>query len=127
MKKVLVIIGAIVMLAAVALMSVGFGWVSIGVGNAVSYVGQKIDDLTNYETLKEVEDTCRAMISSYESDKIMYEQYKNSTGEQKQWSDAAKIRANKTAVSYNNYILKNSFVWRDAVPADIKTNLSILE
>ena len=44
---------------------------------------QKADDDTNYETLKKVEDTCRAMISSYNSDKLTYEQYKDSDNEEK--------------------------------------------
>lgn len=89
---------------------------------------QKADDATNYETLKKVEDTCRAMISSYESDKLTYEQYKDSDNEEKQsWAEQAKMRANKTAVEYNNYILKNSYVWKDNVPADIYMNLPTLE
>ena len=89
---------------------------------------QKVDDVTNYETIKEVEDTCRAMISSYESDKLTYEQYKNSDNEEKQsWAEQAKMRANKTASTYNNYILKNSFVWKDNVPNDIYMKLDIIE
>ena len=31
---------------------------------------QVADDSTNYETLKKVEDACRAMIASYESDRL---------------------------------------------------------
>ncbi len=89
---------------------------------------QKADDLTNYETLKKVEDTCRAMIASYESDKLTYEQYKDSDNEEKQsWAEQAKMRANKTAVEYNNYILKNSYVWKNNVPADIYMKLEIIE
>jgi hypothetical protein len=89
---------------------------------------QKADDVTNYETLKKVEDTCRAMISSYQSDKLTYEQYKDSDNEEKQsWAEQAKMRANKTATEYNNYILKNSYVWKDAVPADIYMNLPTIE
>ena len=42
--------------------------------NGVKYDVQKADDRTNYETLKKVEDTCRAMIASYEADKLTYEQ-----------------------------------------------------
>ena len=73
---------------------------------------QKVDDDTNYKTLKKVEDTCRSMIASYEADKLTYEQYKDSDNEEKQsWAEQAKMRANKTASSYNNYILKNSYVW----------------
>ena len=89
---------------------------------------KKADDLTNYDTLKKVEDTCRAMISSYESDKLTYEQYKDSDNEEKQsWAEQAKMRANKTATEYNNYILKNSYVWKDVVPADIRMKLDIIE
>lgn len=47
------------------------------------------------------------MISSYNSDKLIYEQYKDSDDEEKQnWAEQAKMRANKTANTYNNYILK---------------------
>lgn len=89
---------------------------------------QKMDDKTNYETRKEVEDTCRAMISSYESDKLTYEQYKDSDSEEKQnWAEQAKMRANKTATTYNNYITKNNFVWKDNVPDDIYMKLAIIE
>lgn len=89
---------------------------------------QKVDDSTDYDTLKKVEDTCRAMIASYESDKLTYEQYKDSDNEEKQsWAEQAKMRANKTAVEYNNYILKNSYVWKDNVPADIRAKLEIIE
>ncbi len=97
-------------------------------GNTVEFVDQKIDDATNYETIKKVEDTCRAMIASYESDKLTYEQYKISTNEEKQsWAEQAKMRANKTASSYNNYILKNSFVWNGNIPSDIRMKLPYLE
>ena len=89
---------------------------------------QKADDDTNYKTLKKVEDTCRSMIASYEADKLTYEQYKDSDNEEKQsWAEQAKMRANKTASSYNNYILKNSYVWKNNVPADIYLELAIIE
>lgn len=89
---------------------------------------QKVDDATNYETLKKVEDTCRAMISSYESDRLTWEQYKDSDDEEKVgWAEQAKMRANKTAASYNNYILENSYVWRNNVPKDIRSDLPYLE
>lgn len=89
---------------------------------------QKADDRTNYETRKEVEDTCRAMIASYNADKLMYEQYKDAdTSEKQSWGEQAKIRANKTASSYNNYILKNSYVWKENVPDDIYMTLEYLE
>jgi hypothetical protein len=89
---------------------------------------QKVDDVTNYDTIKNVEDTCRAMISSYETDKLTYLQYKDSANEEKQsWAEQAKMRANKTANSYNNYILKNSFIWVDNIPEDIDIELKLIE
>jgi hypothetical protein len=98
------------------------------VWNKRAYDIQKADDATNYKTLKKVEDTCRAMISSYETDKLTYEQYKDSDKEEKQgWAEQAKMRANKTASTYNNYILKNSIIWEDDVPSDIYMELEIIE
>ena len=89
---------------------------------------QKADDDTNYATRKKVEDTCRSMIASYNSDKLTYEQYKDSDNEEKQgWAEQAKMRANKTASSYNEYILKNSYVWENNVPNDIDYRLNYLE
>lgn len=96
--------------------------------NGVKHDVQKADDRTNYETIKKVEDTCRAMISSYEADKLTYEQYKNSTNKEKtEWAEQAKMRANKTAASYNNYILKNNYVWSGNVPKDIYTKLEYIK
>lgn len=89
---------------------------------------QVADDNTNYATRKKVEDACRAMISSYNSDKMTYEQYKDSDNEEKQsWAEQAKMRANKTASTYNNYILKNNYVWQNNVPSDIYMNLPFIE
>ena len=89
---------------------------------------QKADDTTSYETLKKVEDTCRAMISSYESDRMTYEQYRESDdSEERSWAEQAKMRANRTASTYNNYILENSYVWEGNVPQDIDNQLDYLE
>ena len=89
---------------------------------------QKADDITNYETRKTVEDTCRATIVSYESDRLMWEQYKDSEdAEQRGWADAAKIRANKAALTYNEYFLKNSYVFNGNIPTDIWRELQIIE
>ena len=89
---------------------------------------KKADDSSKYETLKTVEDSCRAMIASYTSDKLVYEQYKDSENEEKQsWAEQAKMRANKTAANYNEYILKNTFIWEGNIPDDIKNKLDYLE
>ena len=102
----------------------------LGVMSWNSWFGlvQKADDATNYETLKQVEDTCRSMIASYEADRLTYEQYKNSEDdEQQSWAEQAKMRANRTASTYNNYILENSYVWSGNVPNDIDSELDYLE
>lgn len=96
--------------------------------NKNMYEVQKADDSTRYETRKHVEDTCRSMISSYTSDKLTWEQYKDSDNNEKQsWAEQAKMRANKTAASYNEYILKNSFVWDGNIPNDISEKLNYIE
>ena len=130
MKSALSVIFIIILIIVLVGLPVFFGATPVGkaMWNNWFFAVQKADDATNYDTIKEVEDTCRAMISSYESDKLTYEQYKDSDNEEKQgWAEQAKMRANKTAMSYNNYILKNSFVWKDNVPSDIYMNLMIIE
>lgn len=47
--------------------------------------------------------------------------------EKKSWAEQAKMRANKTASTYNNYILENSFVWEDNIPSDINYKLEYIE
>ena len=89
---------------------------------------QTADDATNYRTRKRVEDTCRSMIASYESDRQTWLQYKDSrVPEERSWASSAKIRANKTAISYNEYVLKNKFVWAGNVPEDVRETLPILD
>ena len=132
MKKALICIGTVIvcvaMMVCCGILGTVGGWAGTYIGNKVDYIDQKIDDATSYETKKKVEDTCRAMISSYESDKLTYEQYKDSENEEKQsWAEQAKMRANKTASSYNNYILENSFVWKGNIPADIMDQLEFVE
>lgn len=95
--------------------------------NGWDYTVQKVDDSTSYDTMKRVEDSCRAMMSSYKSDFLTYQQYKDSTNPEKQaWAEQARTRANRTAASYNEYILKNSYVWRGNIPKDISESLSYL-
>lgn len=96
--------------------------------NKNMYEVQKADDSTRYETRKHVEDACRSMISSYTSDKLTWEQYKDSDNNEKQsWAEQAKMRANKTASGYNEYILKNSFVWDGNIPKDIREKLEYIQ
>jgi hypothetical protein len=85
-------------------------------------------DENRYEERKKVEDTARAMIASYKTDVATYNQYKDSDNIEKQnWAEQAKMRANRTANSYNEFILKNSHVWENNVPNDIDNSLPIVE
>ena len=97
------------------------------VWNSYTHSLEKADE-NQYETKKQVEDTARSMIASYKSDVATYEQYKESDNEENQsWAEQAKMRANRTANSYNEYILKNSYVWEDNIPSDIDYSLPIVE
>ena len=88
---------------------------------------KKVDE-RQYESKKKVEDTARAMIASYKSDVETYNQYKDSTNAEKQsWAEQAKMRANVTANSYNEYMLKNSYVWNANIPQDIKGTLPLVK
>lgn len=128
-EKLIALIVAIVLIAGIGF-GIFFGATHVGKATWNLWFGsiQKVDDATNYETLKKVEDTCRAMIASYETDRLTWEQYKSSNDEEKVgWAEQAKMRANKTAAGYNNYILENSYVWRNNVPEDIRSELPYLE
>lgn len=127
--EVLGIIGLVILIIAIIMLPIYFGATPVGKAkwNNWFHEVQKVDDATNYETLKKVEDTCRAMIASYNADKLTYEQYKDSDNEEKQaWAEQAKMRANKTASTYNNYILENEYVWKGNVPADIYYRLNYI-
>ena len=124
MKRIAIFMVMVVIFATMT----GCGPVDRYIWNKIDYATQKVDDATNYKTRKQVEDTCRATIVSYEADKLTWEQYKDSeSAEQRSWADAAKLRANKAAVTYNEYILKNSYVFNGNIPDDIRIELPILE
>ena len=119
-----IIILTIIIMAGLIVGGVLGGWFKTWFSNKVEYVDRKIQDRTSYDTMKKVEDTCRSMIASYKTDKATYEMYKTSDNEEKQsWAEQAKMRANKTANTYNEYILKNSYVWEGNIPEDIDRNL----
>lgn len=129
MKRAGMILLCIVIVVVFVVAPVFFGATPQGkaIWNNWFYTVQKADDATNYETRKQVEDTCRAMMASYTSDKLTWEQYRDDDNEEKRsWAEQARMRANKTAASYNEYILKNSFVWEDNVPDDIESSLPYL-
>lgn len=76
---------------------------------------------------RKVEDDCRAMISSYTSDRLMYEQYRNGNDEERGWAESAKTRANHTAAKYNEYYLKNYNIWYGNIPSDIRHRLEYIQ
>jgi len=125
MKKPLIGLGiAIVLIVGLVALGLANRWFS----NTVDYARHKIDERTRYDLMKKVEDTARAMISNYAADKLTYEQYRDSDSkEQQNWAAQAKTRANRTAATYNEYILKNSYVWAGNVPPDIRDSLDYLE
>ena len=128
MKGFLITIGIIILIIILTVIGVFGGWFNTWFKNKVDYIDRKIGDRTSYSTIKKVEDTCRSMIASYKTDRATYEQYRNSTSDEKQsWAEQAKMRANKTANTYNVYILKNSFVFEGNIPTDLETRLMIID
>lgn len=95
--------------------------------NLWKYDNQIAFNETDYQTRKQVEDECRAMIASYKSDRDAYEKYKGSADILKaNMAEESWIRANRTANTYNDYILKNKHVWKNNIPADIMERLDTL-
>ena len=97
---------------------------SVFVHNKYEGLIKEVDSATNWETLHEVEDSCRAMMSNYQADVLTYQQYCNSEiAEHRSWAEQARMRANRTAAQYNEYILKNNYVWNYGIPDDIEQEL----
>jgi len=83
---------------------------------------------TDYDTVREIEETLRSYVTSYEADKIIYETNKDSSDkENKALANAAKSRANRTAATYNQFYLKNSYIWEENVPEDIRSELEYIQ
>lgn len=88
---------------------------------------QESKEKSELERKKKVEDTCRSMIASYKKDVITYEGFKDNDDEfYRSIAMEARIRANQTASTYNEYILKNSYVWKDNAPSDIASELEYI-
>lgn len=96
-----------------------------GMYNQQMFGVQKVDDATRYQTRKDVEDTCRSMQASYDGDVAAAESYTRSGN--LEWAQQVKIRANRTAASYNEYVRKNSFVWHGNIPVDIDEDLPMVK
>ena len=110
---VMLLIGLILLLPSTRRLIIGY-----------DYQIKKIEE-ESYKNRKAIEDTARSMIAQYESDKLVYEQYKDSDKDNyKELAENAKTRVNNTAIKYNEYILKNEYVWKDNVPKDIYKELA---
>ena len=87
---------------------------------------RKIEE-ESYKNKQTVEETARNMIAQYESDRLTYEQYKDNVKDKYQdLAESAKTRANNTAIKYNEYMLKNEYIWKDNIPKDIYYKLEII-
>ena len=128
MNRILAIVGIVVIAIGVIFGAyIQFSPTGRAVWNSYQERLKKVDDDTLYQTRKKVEDTCRSMKASYISDSLTWEQYKDSDNtEEVSWANQAKMRANKTASSYNEFVLKNSYVWDNNVPSDIDFELGYI-
>lgn len=125
MKKLLIIL-----VSAVVALGIGSGifFGATPIGREIMNGYHKDVENTDYRKQKEVENTCRAYIVSYKADKAAYYAYRDSTDAlEHSWALGYKNRANSTAMTYNEYFLKNSYVWKDNIPDDIEHSLPIIE
>ena len=87
-----------------------------------------IDYNTDYDSVREIEETLRSYIASYEADKIVYETNKNATDKESiVLANAARSRANRTAATYNQFYLKNNYIWEENIPVDIRSQLEYIQ
>lgn len=120
----------IILVSAVVALGIGSGifFGATPVGREIMNGYHKDIENTDYRKQKEVENTCRAYIVSYKADKAAYYAYRDSTDAlEHSWALGYKNRANSTAMTYNEYFLKNSYVWKDNIPDDIEHSLPIIE
>lgn len=124
---------AVAVIASVLTLGVGagifFGATPVGrqIITGYNYDMEKAGE-NNYDNRRMVEEQCRSYIASYKADKLGYEQYKDSESElERSWAQSYKQRANRTAATYNEYMTKNSYVFKGNIPWDIPLSLAYLE
>lgn len=87
----------------------------------------KADLESDYKTSIDTESTLRSYKASYEADKITYETNKNSEIKvEQELASAAKTRANRTAVTYNN-LLQHSLLDHIQFPDELNQELPYIE
>lgn len=125
LAEILVLVGIIgILILALAPAFVNVTKTGRGLWNRQMYGVQKVDDATRYSTLRDVEDTCRTMQASYAADVGAYKAYV--AAGQADIAVQVLIRANRTATTYNEFVRKNSYVWKGAIPADIDVDLPLV-
>ena len=83
---------------------------------------------TDEKPYEDAERICRELISSYEADRLVYEQYRHSHSRAiRSLAEQARKRANRTAAVYNDYIYTTGFRWQAEAPAGAKEKLELLE
>ena len=119
----LALIGAILLVVG----AIAFEPAMIRFENWRSFRNQVAHDQTDYNTLRRVEDQARAMLATWHGDVAQFEAFRDSTdSHERSIANAALIRANRTASTFNNFILTNSFVWAYGVPDDIAEELPLI-
>lgn len=122
-------------IAALTLIFIYFGFVPAGRSIVREHIFkmQDVDQEINYVNRKKVEDTARSMISNYQYAKSEYETYKffckDSVYDKEKCQRAldSKSSANRTVSTYNNYLLKNNFLFKQNMPKDIYEKLEKIE
>lgn len=122
-----------IFLAAAICMALFLGFIGCTVAGRAAWnewfhAVQKTDDATRYTTRRQVEDQARSMIASHQSDVLAWRQYRSSeSADMRSVAEQAKMRANSTAAVYNEFMLKNSYVWSRNIPNDIDSRLDYQE
>lgn len=99
----------------------------VKVQNEYEEVMVNADLESDYKTSIETETTLRSYKASYEADKITYEINKNSEVKvEQELARAAKTRANRTAVTYNN-LLQHSLLDHIKFPEELEKELPYIE
>ena len=121
MEKFLFVVG-VMLITALIVSIVFFGLTPMGrtIWHQYRFGGDSITP----EQRQEVEDTCRAMIASWEADLQTYKDLKDTD---KDGAEVARLSANKTADMYNEYLLMNSYVFGETLPDGIYAVIANIE
>jgi len=89
--------------------------------NEYVFLLESVDQETDYQNRKNVEDTARAMIANYNARKLEFMQYKDAPLDSSDYRRAADAMtaANNIASTYNNYITQNNYIFKGNLPDDI--------